>query len=156
MSDSTLFERSKLKEKLFSNQWPGHIVSPLRIGNVEIEPYIMGDGAFSLSKHDMKTCSKDEIAADPDLREWEMRATATRKTVECAFGILKHRFSTLLSGIMLHNEEDAVYLVTACLILHNLCLDSGDDGTDFLPSDEDEIIVLAESTNEGKIVQKLY
>eukprot|EP00171_Calliarthron_tuberculosum_P003968 IDg3968t1 len=114
LGDSTLFDRSKLKQKLFSRQWPGYFVPLLSIGDITVAPYIMGDGAFSLSKHVMKTCSKDEITSDPDLAEWEKRATKTRKSVECAFGILKHRFSTLMNGIMLDNEDDAVFYHGMC------------------------------------------
>lgn len=96
-SDSTLFERSYIKTALNSGTWCGAHIPSLHIVNAEVRPYIMGDSAFRLSSNVMKTSSRAEMARNPYLSEWEWRASATRKPVECAFGILKNRFSTLLN-----------------------------------------------------------
>lgn len=91
----------------------------------------------------MKTCSKDEIASNHTLSDWEIRASATHKPIECAFGILKNRFSTLKVCINLVNENDAVFMIPACTIHHNICIDSGDDRNYFLMLDEDKFVVCA-------------
>eukprot|EP00171_Calliarthron_tuberculosum_P002949 IDg2949t1 len=153
-SDSTIFDRSRLKGLLSSGKWCCPDFPSLLIGIIEVRPYIMGDGAFKLSPSVMKTCSKDEIAANPHLAEWEKRASATRKPVECAFGILKNRFSTLLHGLMFEHEDDAVFFITACIILHNLCLESGDNGDDFLVNDGNEVVATNTSSRlTGKVVR---
>lgn len=153
MSDSTLYERSNLRKMMDSGQWCGSDIPSLFIDGIEVRPYIMGDGAFTLSSQLMKTCSKAEMAKSQDLVGWETRASSTRKPVECAFGILKNRFSTLSTGVMLENEDDVVYLITACVILHNMCLSCGDSGDDFLVEENDQISVNSSATTEGKRVR---
>lgn len=83
----------------------------------------MGDGIFRLSKYLVKACSKAEIKANPYLSEWEKCASVTRKPIEFSFGIIDNRFSTLKVGNKLENEHDAVYLIMACVILHNLSIE---------------------------------
>lgn len=101
----------------------------------------------------MKKCSKDGIRSNHILRKWYKRATATRKPFECSFGILKGRFSTL-SCILLHYEYNGMYLILACVILHNLCMDSGDDGQDFLVSDDDELVSTGVENSEAKQIRE--
>lgn len=139
---------------MFAEQWPGAIIPSLPIGNVQIRPYVMSDGAFPLSKYVMMTCSSAEIAANSDLAEWERRASTTRKPVECEFGVLKKRFSTLSSGIMQEHEDNVVYFITAGIILHILCVLSGDDGSDFLIIEDEEVEVDITESNEGHRVRK--
>lgn len=58
----------------------------------------MGDEAFGLSKFIINAGNKENIYAILWVSEWEKRADATRKPVECAFGIIKNRFSTIKWG----------------------------------------------------------
>ena len=51
----------------------------------------------------------------------------TRNTVERAFGVLKHRFYALKTGIRVKDMEFASRLVIAAMVLHNMCIDVGDD-----------------------------
>ena len=102
----------------------------------------------------MKTCSTDEIRSKLILREWKQRASATRKPVECAFGILKGRFSTLKTGIVLHHEDNAVFFILACVILHNMSIDSGDTGDDFLVLDDDSIVSTSSENTEAKTIRE--
>ena len=52
-------------------------------------------------------------------------------------GILKNRFRTLSQGISLHYEDDAARMIMSCVILQNLCIESGDDGEQYLEPDLD-------------------
>lgn len=153
MSDSTLYERSKLHHLIQSGMWCGQDIPSMKIGGVDIRPYIMGDGAFALTPRLMKTCSRSEMESSAQLAEWEKIASATRKPVECAFGMLKNRFTTLMNGVMLEHEDDAVYFITACIILHNMCIDIGDDDFEFTIPDEIDLQVNNEQNNQGKLVR---
>ena len=102
----------------------------------------------------MKTCSKDEIRSNPVLREWEKSASVTRKPVGCAFGILKGRFSTLKHGITLQNEDDAVFFILVCVILHNMSIDRGDTGDDFLVEDDKSIVSSSGESTEAKTIRE--
>jgi len=116
-------------------------IKSLQIGTVEVWPYLLGSCAFALQKNMMKSSSKVEIAADQDLATWDTIASPTRKPVECAFGITKNRFSILKYGIRYKHEHDSCFLITACFILHNLCIESGDEGDHYLAEDCEEEIV---------------
>lgn len=153
LGDSTLFERSHLKSVLTTGEWCGETVPSLYIDGIEVRPYVISDCAFSLPKHVMKTSSKDELRANNELAEWDRGAATTRKPVECTFGILKNRFSTLSSGINMHHADDAVYFITACVILHNLCIARGDDGNAFLTNEDEDVVVNTDVTSEGKRVR---
>lgn len=36
-------------------------------------------------------------------------------------------------------QDDAVFLITACIILYNMCLENGDSGEDFLVEEVEEV-----------------
>jgi len=154
LGDSTIYNRSALKKKIDDGAWLGGDIKSLQIGDIQVRPYLLGDCAFSLQTNIMKSSSKQEIAADPSLASWDAIASATRKPVECAFGITKNRFPSLKYGIRLWDEDDACYLIASCFILHNLCIDSGDTGEEFLTLDRPEEIVSSEHTLQAKNIRK--
>ena len=68
MGDSSIYERSCLKQFMDStNLLEEHV--PPTINNVGVHPYILGDWAFPLSMHLIKTCTRDEAAASLYLKE---------------------------------------------------------------------------------------
>ncbi len=131
MGDSSIFEISELRRQIRNGTWLGASIPSLQLEEVQIQPYLIGDCAFTLSKHVMKTTSTREQKAHPELKEWEKLASKTRKPVECAFGILKKRFPVLKRGLSLRYEKEASIIVRSCTILHNLCIDEGESETDF-------------------------
>ena len=99
----------------------------------------------------MKSLSPAEINANPVLRTWDAIALQTRKPIECACGILKHRFDALRTGIKLLHEDDTVRLLMGCVILHNMCTGEDFDEEDFLPQyEEGESDVVTAKTSAGK------
>lgn len=58
MSDSTLYERSRIHHLIHSGKWCRASVPSFTISGTETRPYIMGDSAVALSPKLMKTCSK--------------------------------------------------------------------------------------------------
>lgn len=109
ISDSTIYNQSRLKHMIDTGQWIGSEVPNLKIGRELIRPYLIGDCAFPLSSNMMKTTSTRQQAANPTLKIWERSASSARKPIECAFGILKNRFRRLLDGFFLRNEDDISY-----------------------------------------------
>ena len=85
----------------------------------------------------MRSCTKKEISAKQILAQWDARATATRKPVESAFSMLKHRFPTLPYGLRSHHEDHAAYVIIACIILLNLNIDFSDTGEEILVPDNE-------------------
>ena len=86
---------------------------------------MIGDCAFTFSKHVMKYTSTRAHKAHRKSTEWIELATKTRKPVEHAFGMLKKRFSVLKRGSSLRNEIEASIIVRSCTILPNFCIDEG-------------------------------
>ncbi len=84
--------------------------------------------------------NRDKQAGEnnPDLESRHKIAVQTRNPIECAYRILKERFSILKTGVELTNEDDAVRCIMACLILHNICIDNEDNGYEFLGENQEE------------------
>ena len=137
LGDSTIYSLSELKRNIDMGHWLGETIPDLSIANVPVRPYLMGDCAFTLDCNMMKSSSQAEMNANPVLRTWDAIASQTRKPIECAFGILKHRFGALRTGIKLLHEDDIVRLLMACVILHNMCTGEDFNEEDFLPQDEE-------------------
>lgn len=153
LGDSSIFERSMLKKNIDDGVWLGAEIDNMDIAGVKVRPYLMGDCAFSLSINVMKTTSEKEQRCNPVLKEWEGPASCTRKPIECAFGMLKGKFAILKEGIRLLHENDISFLIFSCVILHNTCLDQGEqdeyESNDELIDDKEEEVVTAE-TDAGK------
>ena len=72
----------------------------------------------------------DPNILDLPMNHWTSYMESERKHVECAFGILKHRFRILKLPIVIHDVDDIDNMFFTCCILHNMCLDfdGADDG----------------------------
>lgn len=123
------------------------------IANVAVRPYLVGDYAFQISVNMMNSCTECEKNANQILRIWDKIASATRKSVECAVGMLKQRFTVLKEGVRLHHEEEIVIIILYCCVVHNWSIEDGDYKEVCLSPDEDwdenDAIVTAE-TQPGK------
>ena len=85
------------------------------------------------------------------LRTWDAIASQNRKPIEWPFGILKHRFGAILTGIKLIHENDIVRLLMGCVNLQNMCTWEDFDEEEFLPKDEErESNVVTAETSPGK------
>ena len=81
-------DRSLIKKELEEGAWAGQrLISPLQVGDVKVYPFLLGDCAFSLGNHMMKSSSIAEAKANPMLDAWNGIDFQTRKAVECAFRI---------------------------------------------------------------------
>ena len=62
--------------------------------------------------------------------------TRTRNTVERAFGVIKKRFYALSTGLRVKKMDEAAKIVVCAFILHNLAIQFGDNGDDFIEDDD--------------------
>lgn len=118
---SSIFQASKLYSKILKRD----VTPPLRkrINNVDIPPIILGDSAFphhawlqkpyGNANHTQKQCY------------FNYRLSRGCMVTECAYGQLKGRWRVLH-----HKSECNVTslkeYVLACIVLHNICIQSGD------------------------------
>ncbi|KAJ8930167.1 hypothetical protein NQ314_017063 [Rhamnusium bicolor] len=51
----------------------------------------------------------------------------TRVKIEHAFALLKGRFRRLKDFLDINEEQNIVYIIVVCYVLHNICIMHGDD-----------------------------
>ncbi|XP_062978681.1 uncharacterized protein LOC134396200 isoform X2 [Elgaria multicarinata webbii] len=114
--DVSIFRNSALCQAMDNGTFvPGNPL--ITLGDVQIPPLILADGAYPMRKWLMKPY--DDF---PDERESQFNSTFTRchEVVGRAFGRLKARWQCLTNRLPVA-EENVVAVVTACAVLHNVC-----------------------------------
>ena len=99
----------------------------VNIGGTDIRPYLVGDSAYPQAPWLIKpfpegTRDHEEITFNKEL-------SRARVTVERAFGILKSRWRVLQKRLD-SSLAFAIKTTVACIVLHNICIDSNDDWDD--------------------------
>ena len=95
-----------------------------RIGGHEIQPYLVGDSAYPLSRWLQKPYP--EGTRDRSEIHFNRQLSSARVKVECAFGILKGRWR-ILSSIEESSIARVSKIILACAVLHNFCILNGDE-----------------------------
>lgn len=127
LRNSVIFQRAENQEIL---------TDPIiQIGRSRIGPYLVGDSAYPLGPWLLKPFP--EATRNPREIAFNKELSSARVKVECAFGILKSRWRILQkrldSGI-----EFSSKIAVACAVLHNFCINAGDDwDDDNAPDDQD-------------------
>ena len=100
-----------------------HAVSPMgqRVKDGELAAHGMGffinsDSAF------MHTGSMVTPSGDPDLDDYDFEQSSNRMAIECTFGVLIHRWGILWKPLKVAFRR-RVPLISACMRLHNFCID---------------------------------
>lgn len=95
---------------------------------------ILGDSAYPLTDWMMTPFRNIERRPLTSAQKRYQTAHArTRSVVERAFGVLKMRFRALFkSGLRVMGMMYGADIITACVILHNLCIAHNDNISDFL------------------------
>ena len=75
---------------------------------------------------------------------YSSRHKRARSVVEQAFGLLKMWFLSLhkFGGCLVYSPERAIRIITACFILHNLCVEHN------IPSNDEDDVQQDEEENE--------
>lgn len=89
LGDSTIVENSSLKRYIDDGKWINLEIPDLTVASKWIRRYLFGNCAFSKCVKVKKTCSEQDIAENHILSLWDPIAFESRKTIECAFDILK-------------------------------------------------------------------
>jgi len=119
--DSTLLQSTQLWRQIVGGEKVPNVVQ--KIGDVEVPPLILGDGAFPLRTFMMKPHG-DAVLPD-DKRYFNFRHSRARLVTEGAFGRLKSRFRVIYRKCEFNKETVKLYGL-ACAVLHNLCIERGD------------------------------
>ncbi|XP_054831616.1 putative nuclease HARBI1 [Eublepharis macularius] len=92
----------------------------ITIGNVQVPPLIVANSSYPIRRWLMKPY---EEHGDRNQSLFNHRLSKAQSVVECAFRRLKARWQCLT--VLPVAEENAIAVVTACVILHNICEERG-------------------------------
>ena len=108
----------------------------LDMGGTVIRPLVVGDSAYPL-KTWLLPVIKDNGALNRDQKKFNKELSKARIVSEHAFGLLKGRWRALLKRL----DEDhwrTPNTVTACCVLHNICIIRGDEFDGDVDDDSDD------------------
>ena len=123
VGDAGAFERSRLlrhiREGTALNRWYGE-----SIDGEHVSPYLIGDGAFRLEMHMMK--SYPDLTPAVGSKEWHFNNTMVtcHRHIEDVFGRLTARWQILTSRRVTDLRFFNV-VIAVCCALHNICQRSG-------------------------------
>ncbi|XP_066587646.1 putative nuclease HARBI1 [Prorops nasuta] len=98
--------------------------------------HLLGDSAYPLSTY-LLVPYRDNGHLNELQINYNTKLSSTRIVIERTFGMLKGRFRKL-RNIYMFNTEMIPLVIMTCCILHNICIDVGDDPIDFAVSEEIE------------------
>lgn len=109
--DQTIFRNSNVRAQFEAGQYGNYI--------------LVGDSGYANTTYLATpfTENNPEIAHNARMQAYQVAIIRTRNVVERQYGLLKRRFPVLAYGIRL-KIETAMKIVTACAIIHNICIDA--------------------------------
>lgn len=137
-SDGGVFTATELFRRLENNEFN---VPPQKIlpnSNISTPHVLIGDEAFPLKPYLLRPFPAKRITAYQE--NFNTNLAKARKTIECAFGILRAKWRFLGTCLEVPNVSKINKLVQAACVLHNIIRDR--DGI----NDADYISVLREET----------
>lgn len=149
LHDARLLRKSKIYEKA---------EDPTFFGNY----YLLGDSAYPVLSW-LIPPFKDTGFLSREQKEFNYKLSATRVTIENAFGLLKGHFRCL-GHFENFNIKFIVKIIVATCVLHNICILEDDlIDTEFLENDQEhqEVVENEEPQNQNlnkrqKIFEKMY
>jgi hypothetical protein len=88
--------------------------------------FIVGDSAFPLSRHLMVPYAQSEAINNRSKRQFNAILSRSRVSIERAFGLLVARWRFLAFHIYILDQIDINDIISACCVLHNICIDRGE------------------------------
>ena len=117
--DSRVFGRSQIGKMITEGTLiPDDSNLSRVIDNHIIEPFLIGDPAYPLSKHLMKNYPGSNLT--PEKEHFNYRLSRARIQIERAYGRLKGRWRCLLKALDCDLDKVVLHATSAC-ILHNMC-----------------------------------
>jgi hypothetical protein len=130
MNDLNIMNSSSTMQRILSGEFPPKVKYTIN-GKTRDLPYWLADGIYPAFAIFVKTI-KGAVGAK--LKHFSSCQEAVRKDIERAFGILMQRFHFLSSSCRMWNKEDAMEVLRACVILHNMCVEHRRDHYEFPPT----------------------
>ena len=115
--DARVFTNSTLNRKLRNGQIPRCLKNIIEDED-PIQVFILGDPAYPLLPYVMKEYASG--GSTEQEQYFGYRLCRARNVIECAFGRLKARFSSLRRQMDI-NLDDLPFVIYACFVLHNYC-----------------------------------
>ncbi|XP_030033898.2 uncharacterized protein LOC115450068 isoform X3 [Manduca sexta] len=129
-SDARVFEDSVLSQEFEAGEYG--------------KACLLGDSAYPLKKYLLTPYLEPTTEVR---KRYNKSHSETRKVVETLYSMLKKRFPALAVGLRI-NLQTAVDMITACCILHNICVENGED----VPPPDIKNAVLEAHIEHGSIV----
>jgi hypothetical protein len=121
-SDAAVFDNCPLRRALASGKikLPKEKCLP---GSTVKAPFVfLGDEAFPLTEYIMRPFPRAQLQQGEESDEFNYRLSRTRMVVQCSFGSIVTKFR-LLGKAIETNVENAVHVVKAITLLHNVIRD---------------------------------
>lgn len=121
-SDGGIFRESRLGrwlERLEGEglDLPEDTVLPHDESELDFPHYFVGDEAFPLKRYLMRPYPQRVL--NNLKRIFNHRLSRGRKTVECAFGMMSHKFQVLKTAILCTKPTTVTNIIKCCCVLHN-------------------------------------
>lgn len=104
---------------------------------------------YPLSRHIITPYPESQTSDSTDAamykRQFNHIHSSTRMSIERTFGILVSCWRILLHHVFMRDIKDIVQVITACCILHNLCIDMGE----YVEIDRDMLVNEGDNYEEG-------
>lgn len=135
--------------RIFSNS---DLMGLLESGSVT--GYLLGDSGYPLKPYLMTPISDPQ---KPEQFSYNISHVQTRNCIERAFGVLKKRFAILSQPIRL-DLKNALNAITACFVLHNFIITTGDDTHEFIEEssitrNDDNPVNRQDNDRSGEIIR---
>lgn len=136
---TNLFARAQNEEIL--------VLPTANISGEEVKPLLLADGAYPPLRWLLKPYPHHHNLTREE-RNFNKRLSASRSSVERAFGLLKVRWRCLLKPLE-HLLENIPDVIIACCVLHNICQDNGEE---IHRNDRDLLRIIV--NNEGRVANQ--
>lgn len=120
-SDGGIFLATELFKGLENNSF--HLPPEINLPGttLSVPPVMIGDEAFPLKTYLMRPYPSKNLT--PDEEQFNKRLSCARKTIECAFGILRAKWRFLGTALEIPSVQKVSLLVQTACILHNIIRD---------------------------------
>lgn len=127
--------------------------APVRvIDGVEVKPLLVGNSYFDLSPWLMKPYAQMPSITSSQSTFNEALSSAREKIIQ-SFGLLRGRWRCLLETLK-EDTHRVPTTVIACCVLHNLCIDEGDDAPIEPAIIQDDVDINDENSNEWSVLDE--
>ncbi|XP_054598433.1 uncharacterized protein [Nothobranchius furzeri] len=135
--------------------WPGSVHdsralchSPLYKQSAYPPPghFILADGGYPCLQHPLPLITPyKRVVPGVGAQRFNSRHSRARCIIECAYGMKKTRFRSIFLKALEVHHTFVPHVITACTILHNICLSAGD----IVPQEDEPEDDVAEDEGEA-------